>query len=323
MLRVSPLQIPSVLPHSEAIRSWGNNRHSYKPEFWEFQYEVYRYLSSVPAADLSSRYRAIIRNMCTLISRERHVIPIQSPLSSWYWYRKEHQTGLELSMRGMEPPVQPPAGVLDHNPQDAPLHPRSPNAGDVLFRYGKRQYMQAMVERGSIRISPTSFYQTLELDGVRANDERAKHCFWPREHTPVSTQDGRGIRLLSDVRRTVSGPDYYLLCLSCDWDPALFGEFDADACVIIRNPEVFAERLAHAAQPQLSGWYFHHNPAEYFDPYEMDRHQYFDAAICKDLRFAYQREYRFLWIHMDGQEASEFRFLELGSLKNIAELHLR
>jgi hypothetical protein len=290
---------------------------------WEFQYEIYRYLSSVPAVDLSSRYCAIIRNMHTLISQERHVIPIQSPLSSWYWYWKEHQTRLEFFMRGIETPVQPPAGALDHNPQDAPLRPGSPNAGDVLFRYGKRQYMQAMVERGSIRISPASFYQTLELDSARADDERVKHSFLPGEYTRVTTQDGRGIPLLSDVRRTVSDPDYYFLCLSCDWDPALFDEFDADACVIIRNPKVFSERLALAARPQLNGWYFHHNPVEYFDPYEMGRHQYFDAAMCKDFRFAYQREYRFLWMHMDGQEASGFRFLELGSLNDIAELYLR
>ena len=102
MLRVSSLQIPSVLPHPSTIRSWGSNHHSYEPELWEFQYEIYRYLSSVPAVDLSSRYCAIIRNMHTLISQERHVIPIQSPLSSWYWSWKEHQTRLEFFMRGIE-----------------------------------------------------------------------------------------------------------------------------------------------------------------------------------------------------------------------------
>jgi hypothetical protein len=73
----------------------------------------------------------------------------------------------------------------------------------------------------------------------------------------------------------------------------------------------------------LDGWYFYHNPVEYFDPYEMSANQYFNAAMCKDFRFAYQREYRFLWMPMGGQEAEGFKFLELDLLKELAELHMR
>ena len=32
------------LPHKNAVYSLGDNLHSYEPEFWEFQYQCYRYL---------------------------------------------------------------------------------------------------------------------------------------------------------------------------------------------------------------------------------------------------------------------------------------
>src|SRR5213594_2608610 len=126
MLRIPSLTLPPILHTPAAIRSCGDNHQNYEPEFWEFQYEVYRYLVRVAPQDLAERYRALIRNMRTLIKSERHVIPIQSFLSSWYWYRKEHQTRLEFAMRRVNPPVALPAGLLDRSWGDAPARPSSP-----------------------------------------------------------------------------------------------------------------------------------------------------------------------------------------------------
>lgn len=321
MLQVDALLLPDVLPHPQAIRSCGENQHNYEPEFWEFQYQIYRYLGRVSERDLLDRYRALLRNMEALVSPDRHVIPIQSFLSSWYWYRKEHQTRLELSMRNIPLPVRPPAARLDATPAGAPARPRSPNAGDVLFRYGSRNYMEAMVSRGYVRLGPADFYRGLELDEARADEERAKHSYMPGQYTKITTQDGREVPILGDVRRTVPGPNYYTLCLSCDWDPALFAAFGVDACVVISDPEALAQRLEIAAKEHLPGWYFHYNPVEYFDPYELARHQHVDAAISKDFRFAYQREYRFIWASLEGKHASGFVHLDLGALTDIAELH--
>ncbi len=321
MPRVPALKIPEILPHPEAIRSWGDHQHSYEPEFWEFQYELYRYLGRVSQEKLVERYPAIIRNMHALVSDDRHVIPIQSFLSSWYWYRKEHQTRLEFAMRGLDLPVQPPAGVLNNQALDAPVRPRSPNAGDVLFRYSKRGYLEEMVHRGRIRIGPASFYRKLELGEARADEERAKVSFMPGEYSRITSHDGREIPFIGDIRRSVSAPNYYVLCLSCDWDSALFTDFQADACAVIRGTDAFAERLEAASKLQLDDWYFHHNPVEYFDPHEMPENQYFDAAMCKDFRFTYQREYRFLWIHLQDREPTGFRYLDLGPLRDIVELY--
>jgi hypothetical protein len=183
--------------------------------------------------------------------------------------------------------------------------------------------MEDMVRRGRIRIGPASHYRSLELGAARADEELEKSSFMPGEYARITTKDGKPIPIIGDVRRTVSAPDYYTLCLSCDWDSALFEAFGADACVVIRHPEVFARRVDTVAKGQLEGWYFHHNPIQYFDPYEMPEKHYLDAGMCKDFRFAYQREYRFLWTHLEGREASGLKYLDLGSLDDIAELHAR
>jgi hypothetical protein len=161
MLRIPTLEIPDVFPHPNAM-SGRDNRHSYEPEFWEFQYEIYRYLSRISEPDLARRYRFILRNMRALISPDRHVIPIRNFNSSWYWYRKEHQTRLEFFSRGIDTPEELPTGVLNNTPITAPARPRSPSAGDILFRYGERKYMQPIVEQGSVRIAAASYYSSIE-----------------------------------------------------------------------------------------------------------------------------------------------------------------
>lgn len=322
MLRIPALEIPDALPHPNAMRSGRDNRHSYEPEFWEFQYEIYRYLSRVSEQELGIRYSSILRNMRALISPDRHIIPIRSFLSFWYWYRKEHQTRLEFFLRGRDLPLEPPTGVLNNSPVDAPARPRSPNAGDILFRYGERKYMQPIVEQGSIRIVPASSYRIIEEDCGRADDELAKSSFWPGEYSRITTKDGKEIPIKGDVQKTVCFPDYFVLCMSCDWDLILFEAFKGDSCVVIRKPQVFAQRLELAAKIYLDDWYFFHAPVQYFDPYEMSRREFFDPGMSKNFCFAYQREYRFIWIHLGGKEASGFKLLDLSPLNDIAELHV-
>lgn len=322
ILKVSSLQIPDVLPHVKAILSFGDNKHSYEPEFWEFQYEIYRYLGMVSDEALKSRYEAIVRNMKALVSSDRHVIPIQSFLSSWYWFRKEHQTRLEFYIRNLDLPIQPPVGILTNRRKDGPIRPSFPNAGDVLFRYGSLQNMQKMYDYGSIRIRHAGFYHELESDIARADEERIKNAFYPGQYTSITTQDGKLISVHGDIKHTISIPDYLMLCMSCDWDFDLFDCF-GDACIIINDSERFAERLEKVSMRQLNDWSFHHCPVQYFDPYETHENELFNAAMSKDFRFAHQREYRFIWTHSKGMNAKEHIDLDLGSLDDLAEFHLR
>lgn len=321
MLKVRLLPLPPALPSDQAMKSWGPNRHSYDPEMWEFEYELSRYLENLPDDALVERHVSIDRNLTRLVSRERDVIPINSFLSSWYWYRKEHQTRLELLLRKISPAVPHLTAVPSNDGADVPVCPKFPNAGDVLFRFGESRYMLPLVERGVIRIGPASQYVAGMPGDPRTDDELRKHSFLPGRHTRVTTQSGHEIPVIGDLRRTASSVDYYVLCMACGYHPSLFADFKTDTCVIIKNADEFARRMERATMSQLPGWYYHYNPLQYFDPYEMGRNEVFDPLMSKHFSFAYQMEYRFVWFSLQGVPATGYRDLDVGPLEDIAFIH--
>ena len=70
----------------------------------------------------------------------------------------------------------------------------------------------------------------------------------------------------------------------------------------------------------FEGWYFHHNPAWYFDPHESSLKSLVSHATYKDFKFAYQEEYRFLWANHGGKPVQHAQVLELGSLVGIVDV---
>ncbi len=322
MQKIQSLELPEQLPTSGALKYWGQNEHDYEPEFWEFQYDIYRYLKNVDNANMDERYRDVHRNFCILVRPERHVIPVNSFLSSWYWYRKEHQTRYEYFLRNRPLPLPLPCPRGDFS---APARPKGPNSSDILFKYGDSQFMKPFIERGEIRISPASFYKDGPVSDPRTDDELNKKRSFPGQHSRITTMEGKEIPIIGDVQENVSiGVNYYALCMSTDFEPQIFEEFrDYDSCVIIKDPEQFAARIEAASRSVLPSWYFHHNPVEYFDPCEPYKNQYFDPVMCKDFRFAYQVEYRVIWHPQKHGSAKDYIFLCLGSLEDICDLYIK
>ena len=145
MQKIQLLDLPKQMPTQGAMKSCKQNEHNYDPEFWEFQYETYRYLKNVEIDKLDERYLEIYRNLFILVRHERHVIPVDSFLSSWYWYRKEHQIRYEYFLRNRPLPLPLPAprGVFH-----APVRPKGPNYCDIIFRYGESKFMKSFFEDG-------------------------------------------------------------------------------------------------------------------------------------------------------------------------------
>jgi len=81
MQSIPPLPLPEIFPSGKAIKSSRDNHHGYEPEFWEFFYDINRYLKYVGTDELRERYVGIKRNLNCLSSEERHIIPRQSFLA--------------------------------------------------------------------------------------------------------------------------------------------------------------------------------------------------------------------------------------------------
>ena len=322
MQKIQSLELPEQLPSSRALKSCGQNQHDYEPEFWEFHYDICRYLKNVDADKLDERYRDLHRNFRILARPEgRHIIPVHSFLSSWYWYRKEHQTRYEYFLRNRPLPLPLPSPREDFS---ALVRSKSPNSCDILFRYGNSQFMKPFVERGKIRLGPASIYKDGPVLDPRTDDELHKKRLLPGQHSRITTLEGKDIPIIGDVHETVSaGLNYYVLCMSTDFEPQIFEEFSYDSCVIIKDPEQFAARLEASSRSVLPHWDFYHNSVEYFDPYDPYESQYFSAVMCKDFRFAYQMEYRTIWVPQANGSVKDYIFLCLGSLEDICDLYIR
>ena len=174
MLMIDSLKLPDTLPDENAMKSWKQSIHDYEPEFWEFQYEIKRYLKNVSNEKLIDRYINLSINFNVLTGKERHIIPINSFLSSWYWYRKEHQTRYEFHQRGLQLPTQRPTPRPAIN---RPFKSKRPNKCDILCRYGHLEYMKKFVNDGLIRISPASKYNDGPATDPRTDDEMHKHLW--------------------------------------------------------------------------------------------------------------------------------------------------
>ena len=314
-------ELPKTLPYPNAMQAPGFGPIFYESEIWELEYQSYRYLERMPDLELAARHQSIVRNMKALIAEERNAIPIQSFLSSWYWFRKEHQTRLEFHLRGAFCPLPTDLWLASDALSLAPARPKHPNAGDVLFRFGKHEHLGPMLHEGKIRVSPASTFVSLDGDGARKDEECCKTVVMPGGQTKVTTMDGRDIPIIGDLRRSTLRDDYYMLCMASDWHPQLFSDFGADACVVIKDVDEFASRLDSSFELVRPGWQFYYFPVHYFDPHERLKNEPFDAIACKDFEFAYQREYRFFWVNKAVRDDLPYQTLQLGTIDDIAELH--
>ena len=120
--------------------------------------------------------------------------------------------------------------------------------------------------------------------------------------------------------RSALDTNYYVYCMTHSLDYRLFDDFEADACVIIRDPAAFKIRLQEAVRGQLPNWVDWDDLVTYIDPYLHPKGG-IDLFFSKHFRFWYQHEYRFSWIpQSETRNHLEPFFVELGSLEQISEI---
>lgn len=323
-MNVEPLQLPKELPDPKAIASFGQNERHYNPDNWEIEYIFYRYLKNLKDNDLIIRYRAIRKNLEILVNAESDKIPIVSFLSSWYWHRKEHQTRLEFFLRGLTLPDKDSNPYMNRlKPFEVPLESKDKRYGEVLFRFGNSCYMKHMVEHGDIRIRLASEYIKEESCNPRYDDEKNKTWFYPGEHSRITQKEGMPIPVIGDISSSVFCEDYYMLSMACGYDPIFYDDsgFNYDTCVVIREPAIFSDRIQQAVSNMFPDAEYLDLPVQYYDPCERTQNEYILPQLYKDFQYAYQMEYRFVWLLPIMNDTSRYFYTEIGPLDDIAYLY--
>jgi len=107
--------------------------------------------------------------------------------------------------------------------------------------------------------------------------------------------------------------------LSLSFAPRLFLDFDADACLVIRKPIEFQEIILFAFENKFRDWSGVGQKITYIDPLNCSIKD-IDVFFSKHFRFAYQQEYRFIWLPPTAMQSIDHVFIEVPNIQEYCYL---
>ena len=307
----------------------GFSRH----EVWRLQYKQNPYLKGASDDALAQRLKDVMNNLSTLTPEGTiGLLPIGTDRIRWMTlFTHVHE---EYVTRGSIPPsladMTFPKPTAQHLPKSvsALRKVEIPSPGQALVKLGKQAHMRELYESGRIRIAPARSYSDPSLNHAMGDDELKLDQFSPSAEVTITVPDKqtgepRTIKPVDDVTYTTNlATNYYVYCMTHTLNYRLFDDFESDACVIVRKPEIFSSRLINAMRQRLPSWLDWNQTVQYVDPY-LHRNWDLDLVFSKHFRFWYQQEYRFAWMpNKDWHNHLDPIFVELGSLENISDLVL-
>jgi len=185
--------------------------------------------------------------------------------------------------------------------------------------------MENLYNNGSLRIQPASFYSEKEHNGAIHDDELAMALslvLSPDEirDLVINPQDVSDKACDQRVNLNINSPNnYWLYCLTSSVNSRMFLDFEADACVVIKDRGAFSERLQEKSFSGFSGVIMNEGFVNYIDPLLPETVR-IHIPLVKHFRYSYQNEYRFYWMSPEKKVDMQHLDIELGSLEDIAEL---
>lgn len=294
---------------------------------WRLQYLGRRYLEFLSPADLGQRYSDLLGNVLGFSDSGRpRLVGLREETG---WTRRIADVVAEANLRLL------PREWLDAVERGVLQRPyprvlraieawgtRRPEPGSYIVKYGQREHMIALVERGSVRLTPASDYNDPSLSPAIRDDELqfATH-FPPGTKLQVEREDGSGVYQDADIAGLLTNTrqceDFYVFCASGTFDPRSFDDFDRkyDACVLIRDWRRFIDAIKSCPPPagKISA-----KSTVYLDPFFS--HRSAEVPFTKHMRYRYQQEWRIVWTEPLHAPPLQPFFLELGSLSSYCEL---
>lgn len=302
---------------------------------WREQYRKNRYCRYLTQDELNQRFRDILFNILTLTPERKIGFLANLPVAGPWWKLMTHVQE-EFAIRHGPYPAGYTRDILHSEPYPdfvgaladraaAAFASRPPYTGPVLLRHGSPQFMTALHERGQIRVRNASYYKTPDHNGAVRDDELRLHVSLAvdresmfkvvknPEDMPADYQ-GQRLDFRFDHRR-----DFWVYCLTSSLEPRLFVDFDATACVVIKDPPEFTRRLRAAGATYFPGSDGKDGPVNYVDPLLPKTARLF-VPMSKHFRYEYQREHRFIWSPPPTATSIGFVDVTLGPLTDIADL---
>ncbi len=298
---------------------------------WSEEYLQRPYLRHDSAEQLLQRQADLIDNVFTIGADGRGAI-----VEGEQFRRLLAHVLAELKLRNIRLPVGFRQKTYLHHVRAAELWAkvRLPE-NSYLLKFGNSAYMIPLFEQGRVRVGNAKLYDDPSLnpaiqdDGVRF----AEKCYGMTVEVPPSSVyavNGRSTRIetIGNVLRVAEcSTDYYIASFVMKYDYRLFADFSRgsrepyDACLVIREPQRFIDRMRECAERELPGWDLCKSPVTYREPHHpIPCPGSVDVFFTKHFRYAYQREFRIAWIPPEPHDKLESVELVLGPLRDHCQL---
>lgn len=289
-----------------------------------------RYLTLLSREQLGRRVEDILANIHVLDPSGLVSLDQTDPLLN-YWFARLTEVQTEMAMRNGPYPAGWQPGMIDFSNMPRSLARAGPEAAVRLkpasglpelyvVKYGRREFLESALHTGRIRLAPASLYKDASLNPSVRDDELTAEIWY--DPTVPFNELPPGTMILPPGRvpyRRELHTNYYVYCLADHLSTRLLFDFEADCCMVIREPEAFVGRMEAAAKRALAHWSLRVGRVEYFDPLQVNPAE-IDVLTWKHFRYAYQNEVRLIWLPPTAHASLSPVFLELGKLDDIAEL---
>lgn len=295
---------------------------------WVAEYERSLYLRELPNDALLQRLEHIAQNLWST-GPNSEVTPPRSSENRQRLLRAYVHAVAEQVRRGRighsisEAEIRQNAS-LNYVPPDLV----APFTGSPVcwVKFGKREYIRAAFERGSLKITLASSYDDPSLNPAQRDDELHHLSRTPNKQILFTLrgldQNGQEVDMPHqplEYFEGISSSDFYVWCCSAAYDARIFGDFkEYDAALVIRDQRAFTDRLERTMKAKLGGGQMQSGRVAYYDPYDVDPAS-LRPIFVKNFQYLYQNEQRFAWEVGAGQKEKDL-FVELGPLSDICEV---
>lgn len=195
---------------------------------------------------------------------------------------------------------------------------------DELIRFSSSfEYMEELVDRGGLLLQPASSFKDAENLSVCDDELRVLLRRYLSEKEKAELIPMLGVLDKDFLDICVEAKDFLVLCFARGVNYRMISDWQAEAAVIIHDPVEFEKRLSDATVHlrSVEGSRLEAGNVDYLDPYYTSpkEHGGWDLAFCKPVRFAFQKEFRYV-IRQAQEYSFEQRKVFLGPLDDIASL---
>jgi hypothetical protein len=293
-----------------------------RQDLWDLQYRKRPYLRHATEEQLRVRVFEIINNLRTL-TIENQIGLLHHQKGGEYWMSRFSHVLEELGLRGHGVlPISDFAheleGICDKIP-DVESRISQHSEAPHLLKFSKREYNEQALLTGHIRISPASSYD----DDAKLRAVKDRELLRTTYHVPdgveLVTGEHELVKPVKAIEQITKSPtDYFMYCVSMRYSRRLFNDFRADSCLLIYDVDEFINRLIEAVKRKFSDFAVTGESVMYFDPF--DCREVSNVFFMKPFSYAYQSEFRLIWLPPSPVERLEAFFVQIGSLENCAEL---